>query len=145
MTTPSLATPAATMAICSAVARTSNWPIAACAVCGALRSPGNTEVAAGIGTSKDVLKPNFSACACSDVAPEVQADVRERRVAGDLQRLLQGDLPAEARLGRRSSAASPSSAAGRAGPARGSPSSVVYFPLDSAAAAVTILNVEPGG
>ena len=34
MTVPPLAMPAATIAICSGVARTSNWPKPVCPVCG---------------------------------------------------------------------------------------------------------------
>ena len=49
-----------------------------------------------MGTSKEWLKPKSSACSRSDVVAEVQTDVREGRVAGDLQRLLEGDLAAEA-------------------------------------------------
>ena len=56
MTTPPLARAAPTMAICRAVARTSNWPMAACAVCGAFRSAGKTEVADGHGHVEGVVE-----------------------------------------------------------------------------------------
>src|SRR5262249_23312522 len=57
------------IAICSAVARTSYWPIAESAVCGTSRSVGNRLVAAVIGTWNEWLKPYASACAWSASAP----------------------------------------------------------------------------
>jgi peptidoglycan glycosyltransferase len=52
ITTPPLAMPAATIAICSGVAWTSYWPKPAWPVCGGLRSSGNTETACGPRSSR---------------------------------------------------------------------------------------------
>jgi hypothetical protein len=57
-----LATVAATIAICSGVARTSNCPMADCAVCGASGFSGKRLATLRIGTSNASSKPNFSAC-----------------------------------------------------------------------------------
>ena len=62
MTTPSLATPADTIAICSGVARTSNCPSEDCAVCGALRSLGNVDGVTCRGIDRSAPNPNFRAC-----------------------------------------------------------------------------------
>ncbi len=64
MTSPSLATPAATIAICSGVTRTSNWPMADCAVCGAFASSGKRLSATLVGTRRS-FSPKPNACACS--------------------------------------------------------------------------------
>ena len=69
MTTPSFAIAPIIIAICSGVARTSNCPIADCAVCGSLIPVGKTLSADVIGTSTVELKPNRSACACRASAP----------------------------------------------------------------------------
>jgi hypothetical protein len=54
MTSPPLAMPAVTMAVCSGVARTSSWPKADCAVCASSRSGEKTLFALDMGTSIDL-------------------------------------------------------------------------------------------
>ena len=69
MTTPRLATPDATMAICSGVTCTSYWPIELWASCGLFSSAGTLLGVTRIGTSRASPKPNFAACDCSASAP----------------------------------------------------------------------------
>ena len=62
--------PATTIAICSGVAATSNWPMPDWPVCGSFISSGNRAVAWGRRSSKYCwLKPNASACSRIRSAP----------------------------------------------------------------------------
>ena len=54
--------PAATMAICSGVTRTSYWTTADWASCGLLSSAGTELAVTRIGTASWSPKPNFAAC-----------------------------------------------------------------------------------
>ena len=83
-----------------------------------------------MGTSKEWLKPKSSACSADDVVAEVETDVREGRVARDLQGLLEGDLPAEA--GAAVVVREVGGGAGRSSTAgAGISVSVVYSPLEA--------------
>ena len=146
MTRPWLAMPAATMAICSGVVRTSNWPIAAWAACGALRSAGTELVETRIGICSESPKPNFAACARIFSPPssrpsEPKAVLHEISSAWMSVVLSPGPQARPVSLGRLVLVSGRSSSAG---PGTVEFSSVTT-PLSRAAAAVTTLNVEPGG
>ena len=66
---PLLPMDAVTIAICNAVARTSNCPMALIAVCGSSGSAGKRDVAARSGISKVVSKPKSSDCSRRASAP----------------------------------------------------------------------------
>ncbi len=138
--------PAATIAICSGVARTSNWPIADCAVWGAFGRAGNTDRAARIGTVMSLRsKPNFSAWARSASAPSAMP-MAPKAVLQEMRSALSTVVWSLGPHGRPSYVGSPTVVCGSgrfAGP--GTTVSLVYLPLASAAAAVTSLNVDPGG
>ena len=88
MTTPSLAIPALTMAICSGLAATSNWPIAlkrqlrGVEVVGELARHA-VQVGQVPGVEAELLRLDPEL-----VLPELQAEVGERGVAGHAQRLV---------------------------------------------------------
>ncbi len=146
ITVPWLAMPATSIAICSGVARTSYWPIADCAVSGGFRSRGNTLGATGIGTFSRVSNPNASAClriAASPsfipIAPNVVLHDRCSAWVIVVWLLPGVQVPLKS-LGNEMLVCG----SGRvAGPGTGEVG--VYCPELNAAAAVTNLNVEPGG
>ena len=142
ITSPSLAIPAVTIAICSGVAATSNWPI------GAQRDLRLVHARRGTGWPPRsarrrwrASKPNFCACSRSLSCADLEPEVGERGVAGDPQRVGSG--------GRRCRRSWWSSAGtfgvGQLQPVRRRHLVSGVLPSSSAAAAVTSLNVEPGG
>jgi hypothetical protein len=119
--------------------------MADCAVCGAFVSVGNPLREVVIGTSNARLKPNFSACSRSAAAPSSiptlpNAALHERfKASSSVARpLALHDRPSK--LGRSLSVCGRSSL----GPLY-TLVSRRNLPLSRAAAAVTSLNVEPGG
>ncbi len=140
-----MATPAATIAICRGVTRTSNWPIADWAVCGAFGSSGKRLSATLVGTRRSFSpKPNASACSRSTSSPSCRpsapnAVLHEILSASASVEVspLQADPP---KLRRSLSVCGRSSSTGD-----GISVSGVTCPDSSAAAAVTTLNVDPGG
>src|SRR6476661_7779025 len=115
---------ALTMAICSGVTRTSYWPMADWASCGALRLAGTELGLTRMGTRSTSPKPVLQEISSAWV-----------RVDG-----LPGPQGRPSSLGRSVLVSGRSS---RAGP--GTTEFSVYLPEESAAAAVTSLKVEPGG
>ena len=140
-----MAIAAATIAICSGVARTSNCPIADSAVCGRSGSSGKRLATLRIGTSNAWSKPNFSAWARSASSPRSSPSLPKATLQEFSSATVRVALPAGARAavlvrqhGRRL----------RQVELRGVVDlglSGVYLPLSSAAAEVTSLKVEPGG
>ena len=146
MTTPPLAMPALTMAICSGVTRTSYWPIADWAVCGALMSVGNRLGSTRIGIRSVVAEAELGGLVASACAPSLHAEGAEGGVARDLERVVQRGLVVRAAglpvvVGQAGVVCGRSMTAGAGDLGRVG----VDLPFSRAAAAVTILNVEPGG
>ena len=148
MTTPPLATAAATIAICSGVTRTSNWPIADCAVCGGFRSVGEDAGRHGDrDRSRLSSKPNLLGLLAQRVVAEVDAELAEGGVARDAQRVRQrrwsfAVRTTAAEVVRQRGGRLRQVELGGAGYER---VRLVASPDSSAAAAVTTLNVDPGG
>src|SRR5665647_234094 len=144
MTVPLLAMAALTIAICRGVTRTSYWPMAACAVCGAL-SGGTTLGVTLIGTRRESPKPNLAACARRASPPRLSPS-QPNAVLQEISRACVRVVLLFVPHGRWSSVGKLMVDRGRssvAGP--GILDSSVNLPEDSAAAAVTSLKVEPGG
>jgi len=146
MTRPWLAMPAATMAIWSGVDFTSYCPIADCAAWGALRSAGTVLVETRIGMVSESPKPNLAACARIFSPPssrpsDPKAVLHEISSAWMRVVVLLGPQARPFSLG---SVALVSGRSSTGGPGTSEFSSV-SSPVSRAAAAVTTLNVDPGG
>src|SRR6478672_4417026 len=142
---PLLAIAALTIAICSGVTRTSYWPMAAWAVCGALSWSGTRLGVTRMGTLRLSPNPNLAACERSASAPTCRPSqpnevLQDFCSASSTEALPPGPQGWWSSLG---SLAVVWGSGSSAGP--GIWVSSLNLPDDSAAAAVTSLNVEPGG
>ena len=143
---PLLAIPDATIAICSGVAATSNWPIADSAVCGSSGFSGKWLVDLAVEVVEvGLVEAELLRLRAQRVVAEVEPDVAEGDVAGDLEGLGERDLVAAA-----GAAVLVDQVGGGLRQVEGRAALAPWCPgctgrWTSAAAAVTSLKVEPGG